>query len=226
MAARSYVMKIFGRTPVRRIQQHMAKVVLCVAELEPFLQAAAAGDWDRAQQIQGAIGDLENEADEIKRDVRLHLPKGVFMPVSRVDLLEMLRLQDMVANKTKDIAGLMLGRKMEVPSPISGDMIEYANRAIEAARQACTAINELDELFESGFRGAEVALVASMIKRLDEIEKQNDEQQVKLRASLFTIEENLNPVKVVFLYRIIDWVGDIADLSQRVGSRLEYLLAR
>jgi len=226
MAARSYVMKIFGRTPVRRIQQHMAKVVLCVAELEPFLQAAVAGEWDRAQEIQGAIGNLENEADEIKRDIRLHLPKGVFMPVSRVDLLEMLRLQDMVANKSKDIAGLMLGRKMEVPASISDDMIEYANRAIEAARQACTAINELDELFESGFRGAEVALVASMIKRLDEIEKQNDEQQVKLRASLFAIEENLNPVKVVFLYRIIDWVGDIADLSQRVGSRLEYLLAR
>jgi predicted phosphate transport protein (TIGR00153 family) len=148
------------------------------------------------------------------------------MPVSRVDLLEMLRLQDMVANKAKDIAGLMLGREMEVPASISDDMIEYASRAIEAARQACTAINELDELFESGFRGAEVRLVESMIKRLDEIEKQNDQQQIKLRASLFAIEDDLNPVKVVFLYRIIDWIGDIADLSQRVGSRLEYLLAR
>jgi predicted phosphate transport protein (TIGR00153 family) len=226
MAARSYVMKIFGRAPVKRIQQHMEKVVLCVSELETFLKAAVEGDWQRAREIQGSIGALENEADEIKRDIRLHLPKGVFMPVSRVDLLEMLRLQDMVANKTKDIAGLMLGREMEVPASISDDMIEYANRAIEAARQACTAINELDELFESGFRGAEVKLVASMIKRLDEIEKQNDEQQVKLRASLFAIEDDLNPVKVVFLYRIIDWIGDIADLSQRVGSRLEYLLAR
>jgi predicted phosphate transport protein (TIGR00153 family) len=226
MAARSYVMKIFGRAPVKRIQQHMEKVVLCVCELDAFLKAAVEGDWQRAREIQVSIGALENEADDIKRDIRLHLPKGVFMPVSRVDLLEMLRLQDMVANKTKDIAGLMLGREMEVPASISDDMIEYASRAIEAARQACTAINELDELFESGFRGAEVRLVESMIKRLDEIEKQNDQQQVKLRASLFAIEDDLNPVKVVFLYRIIDWIGDIADLSQRVGSRLEYLLAR
>ena len=226
MVARSYVMKIFGRAPVRRIQQHMEKVVECVAELEPFLKAAVAGDWQRARQIQGRISALENEADDIKRDIRLHLPKGVFMPVSRVDLLEMLRLQDKVANKAKDVAGLMLGREMEVPASIADDMIEYANRAIDATRQARIAINELDELFESGFRGAEVELIESMIKRLDEIEKQNDEQQVKLRASLFEIEDGLSPVKVVFLYRIIDWIGDVADLAQRVGSRLEYLLAR
>ncbi|MDH3450849.1 MAG: TIGR00153 family protein [Gammaproteobacteria bacterium] len=226
MTARSYVTKIFGKAPVRPIQQHMEKVVLCVCELEPFFKAVVEGDWSRAREIQHAIGSLENEADEIKRDIRLHLPKSVFMPVSRVDLLEMLRIQDMVANKAKDIAGLMVGREMEMPASIADDMIEYASRSIEATRQAGTAINELDELFESGFRGAEVKLVESMIRRLDEIEKHNDQQQVKLRTSLFAIEDDLNPVKVVFLYLVIDWVGHIADLAQRVGSRLEYLLAR
>jgi uncharacterized protein Yka (UPF0111/DUF47 family) len=30
----------------------------------------------------------------------------------------------------------------------------------------------------------------------------------------------------MFLYRIIDWVGDIADRAERVGNRLEQLLAR
>ena len=226
MTAMNYLSRIFGTAPVRPIQLHMEKVVLCVAELEPFFEAAAAREWDTAREIQVQIGGLENEADEIKRDIRLHLPKGIFMPVSRVDLLEMLRIQDQVANKAKDIAGLMLGRQMEVPASISDDMIEYVRRSIQAARQACTAINELDELFETGFRGAEVELVGSMIKRLDEIEKLNDQQQVKLRSSLFVIEDDLNPVKVIFLYRIIDWVGEIADLAQRVGSRLEYLLAR
>jgi hypothetical protein len=30
----------------------------------------------------------------------------------------------------------------------------------------------------------------------------------------------------MFLYQIIDWVGDLADLAESVGARLEILLAR
>jgi predicted phosphate transport protein (TIGR00153 family) len=226
MATGGYLSRIFSSSPVKPMQHHMEKVVACVSKLQPFFDAVVKGDWDQAGEIQQAISGLENEADDIKRDIRLHLPKGIFMPVSRVDLLEMLRIQDTVANKAKDIAGLMLGRKMDIPHEISGEMVEFVNRSVEATNQARTAINELDELFETGFRGAEVELVESMIKRLDAIEKQNDEQQIKLRASLFALEETLNPVQVMFLYKIIDWIGEIADRSQRVGSRLEYLLAR
>jgi predicted phosphate transport protein (TIGR00153 family) len=131
-----------------------------------------------------------------------------------------------VANRAKDIAGLMLGRRMEIPPQVAPDVISVVERAIDAAKQARNAINELDELIETGFRGTEVDVVQSMIKKLDKIETDTDEQQVKLRAALFELEDSLAPVKVMFLYQVIDWIGAVADLSQRVGSRLEYLLAR
>ena len=50
--------------------------------------------------------------------------------------------------------------------------------------------------------------------------------QVAIRTQLFAVENELPPVQVIFLYRIIEWVGDLADLAQRVGSRLEIMLAR
>ena len=65
-----------------------------------------------------------------------------------------------------------------------------------------------------------------MIKELDAIESDTDKIEVKVRAALFKIEDDLPPVQVMFLYRTIDWIGELADLSQRVGSRLELLLAR
>jgi uncharacterized protein Yka (UPF0111/DUF47 family) len=49
--------------------------------------------------------------------------------------------------------------------------------------------------------------------------------QVSLRRNLLALEKNLNPVDVVFLYNIIEWVGELADISERVGSRLELMLA-
>ena len=65
-----------------------------------------------------------------------------------------------------------------------------------------------------------------MINQLDEIEDDTDAMQIKLRSDLLAIENDLNPVDVMFLYQIIEWIGDLADLAERVGSRLEILLAR
>jgi uncharacterized protein Yka (UPF0111/DUF47 family) len=48
----------------------------------------------------------------------------------------------------------------------------------------------------------------------------------EIRAQLFTIERDLQPVDVMFLYRVIDWIGDLADRAQKVGSRLQILIAR
>jgi len=196
------------------------------SQLKPFFKAIISNDWSVAENLQETIRQFENEADDLKKEIRLHLPTGIFMPVSRIDLLEMLRIQDLVANKAKDIAGLMLGRRMELPDEISGDMITFVDRCVDATAQARNAINELDELIETGFRGAEVELVQSMIKKLDSIENETDEIQIRLRARLFGLEDRLPAVQVMFLYQVIDWIGEIADLSQRVGSRLEYLLAR
>jgi hypothetical protein len=86
-------------------------------------------------------------------------------------------------------------------------------------------INELDDLLETGFRGREVRLVEDMIERLDSIEDDTDMLQVSLRRNLLALEKNLNPVDVMFLYNIIEWVGELADISERVGSRLELMLA-
>jgi hypothetical protein len=65
-----------------------------------------------------------------------------------------------------------------------------------------------------------------MISQLDAIEDDTDSLQITLRKNLLAIEKDLNPVDVMFLYQIIDWVGDLADLAERVGARLEILLAR
>jgi uncharacterized protein Yka (UPF0111/DUF47 family) len=40
------------------------------------------------------------------------------------------------------------------------------------------------------------------------------------------IEQDLPPVDVIFYYKIIESIGDVADISQRIGSRVELLLAK
>jgi predicted phosphate transport protein (TIGR00153 family) len=222
----SYMSGIFGSSPVAPIQQHMDKVLVCVSELVPLFNAVMNEEWESVAEYQGKISNLEKEADKLKKELRLHLPKGLFMPVSRQDLLEVLSMQDMIANKAKDIAGVILGRKMTLPDVIHEDYIRYVQRCVDACKQAQTAINQLDELVETGFSGHEIRLVSDMIHKLDMIENDTDTLEAGIRHKIFAIERELNPVDVMFLYKIIEWTGEVADRAQRVGSRLQLMLAR
>ena len=84
----------------------------------------------------------------------------------------------------------------------------------------------MDELLETGFKGREVDLVENMITELDAIEDDTDRMQIAIRLQLKQLESELNPIDVMVTYRMIEWIGELADLAERVGSRLELMLAR
>ena len=70
--------------------------------------------------------------------IRLHLPRRLFLPVSRADLLELIEAQDKIVNKIKDISGLMLGRRMQFPADIDTAIREYGDTAIAAVAAVVT----------------------------------------------------------------------------------------
>ena len=224
--ARNSILGVFAKSPIKPLEKHIRLVTKCCNQLPAFFAACADQDWSTAGKIRSKISKYERDADALKRQIRLELPGGLFMPVDRADLLELLTQQDKIANKAKDIAGRILGRKLVIPETLQASFVTYVARNIDAAEKAADAINELDDLLETGFRGREVALVEKMINQLDAIEDDTDGMQIKLRSELLAIENGLNPVDVMFLYQIIEWIGDLADLAERVGSRLEILLAR
>ena len=224
--ARNSIIGIFAKSPIKPLEKHIRIVHKCCSQLVPFFAAVTEEDWSNAGKIRKKISKLECDADDLKRQIRLELPGGLFMPVDRADLLELLSQQDKIANRAKDIAGRIFGRKLTIPTELQAQFIAYVARSIDAAEKAADAINELDDLLETGFCGREVDLVTKMISQLDEIEDETDGMQIKLRKDLLNIEQDLNCIDVMFLYQIIDWVGDLADLAERVGARLEILLAR
>ncbi|QIZ77747.1 TIGR00153 family protein [Ferrimonas lipolytica] len=217
---------VFAKSPIKPLEQHIDKVADAAERMVPFFQAVMDNRWEEAETIQRQISALEQEADTLKREIRMSLPSGIFMPVQRTDLLEIVTQQDKIANKAKDIAGRVIGRQSQVPELLQETFIAYVQRCVDAVKQAQKAINEMDDLLESGFRGREVTFVNELIQQLDAIEDDTDSMQVKLRRQLFSIENDLNPIDVMVFYKILEWIGDLADLAERVGARLELMLAR
>ncbi len=225
MPSGNLLSSVFGRSPIGPIQNHIAKAHATAADLEPFFAAVLVEDWEQAELIQKRIARQESEADEIKKNIRLSLPKSLFLPFPRADLLELITVQDKVANRAKDIAGLVIGRHMTFPGEIKDSFLHYVKRSVETSAQALKAMNELDDLLETGFHGREAEIVENMLDELDAIESDTDKLQIHIRRTLFQQEKTLPPVDVMFMYKIIEWVGDLADRASRVGGYLHLLLA-
>lgn len=220
------IFNMFGPSPIKPIEQHMSTVNRCAQVLLPFFEAVLSGNWEQAEHCMHQISDEETKADTLKKELRLHLPKGLFLPVSRTDLLELLSCQDQIANIAEDIAGLIISRQMSIPEKLAPNFMPFLQQSIAASNQACKAINELDELLESGFRGREVNIVEEMIVQLDDIEHKTDEKLSQIRKQIFKLEQDMSPVDVIFLYKLVQWIGDLADQAQAVGGRLQILIAR
>lgn len=217
---------LFGRSPIGPIQEHMQVTCEAARQLPEFMQAAANGDWKQANDLNRAINKAEKQADKLKRSIRRHLPNSLFLPVPRSDLLSLISVQDQIANVAKDICGIVLSRDLQFPAEIFPPLLEFTETCVSTVDQALSAIQELDELLEVGFSGREVKLVESMLKELARLERRTDKQQFNLRRAIYRIEDQQNPVDVMFYYRTISAIGDMADTAENVGNHLQILLAK
>lgn len=226
MAKSSTLARLFGRSPFKPIQQHITMVASCAALVPDLFEALAANDQERVVATKDQIFELEGKADDIKNALRAHLPKSLLMPVDRRDLLEVLDMQDSIADTAQDIAGLLVQRPMEVPENLKDPLLALTRRAVDACDQAVKIIGEFDELVETGFRGPESERVSEMVAELNKIETDTDVMGTELMRRLFAQEDEMKPVSVMFWYTLIQWIGDLADYAEKVGNRLRLMLAQ
>jgi hypothetical protein len=226
MARTDNITSLFGKSPITPLQKHMKQAHSCLKDFAVFAKAANDQDWEKAETVCISINNKEEKADKLKKKLRMNLPSTFMMPFSRRDLLDVLLIQDSIANITKDLAGLMMTRHMVFPEEISDDFIKLAELCVKTSGAALVAINELDELLETAFSSRERKIVSKMIKTVNELEHETDDAQNDIRNKLFALESDLPPVDVMFYYRAIEWLGETADAAQKVGSRFEVMLTK
>jgi len=203
----------------------MRIVLKCVREVPPFFDALLADDDDQLRVRADAIFQLEHEADQAKHAIRSALPRSLFMPVDRRDLLEVLHMQDCIADTAQDIAGIFLERPMKVPEHMREQLRALVAECLKVCERCGEVMESLDELLEVGFRGRQAARVEEMIEELGKAEDVTDELGMALARSLFKHEADLDPVSVMLWYQIVQWIGDLADYSEKAADRLRLIIA-
>jgi len=204
----------------------MKKAIECAEQLRPLFDAALAEDQDALSQITDRIDELENEADELKNDIRNHLPRSLFLPVDRRDLLELIHMQDSIADSAQEVAGLLSLKNMPLPDPLKSTVREFVEEILITCDMARAVGEEMDELTETSFGGPEADRVLDMINQLNSAETKSDVFGRRVSRQLFTFEADMNPVDVMLWYRVFCTALQVANYAERMGNRMRLLIAK
>ena len=216
---------IFAKSPFKPLRDHMDKVVESVVPLNDFFEALFQEDYSKVEKIQQQVIQAEKEADSIKNEVRNHLPRNIFMPINRRDLLEMLDMQDSIADVAQDIVILLNIRRMNLTKELSQDVIHFVKKSQDVCYLARGLTQEFGDVIESGFGRHEIKKLLEMIDNVSIAETEADNLEDALVHRLYEVEEKMNSVDAVFWYKIFELIGDIADFSKKTGNRLRLMIA-
>ena len=120
----------------------------------------------------------------------------------------------------------MMERDMSVPQELVEPLQALVQRCVDACLHAVTIIERIDELIETGFRGREASAVEEMVEQLNLIEDETDQMGRDLVQLLFSLEDNMKPVSVMFWYQMIQWIGNLGDHAEDVGNQMRLLIAK
>lgn len=218
------IARLFGKSPFAPLQTHMDKVSACVHELPALFQALLDQNTKEIEQISDRISNLEHDADLTKNDIRNHLPRSLFLPVDRGALLEILSLQDAIADKAQDIAQHAAMRKLPNLSNVKEDFLSFCKKNLETFWLAYKAIKELEELLESSFGGIEAQKVKAMVEQIAFSEYEVTQIQNQIITRLYREGDELNITEFHLTFTIIEEIGCLACFSEKLGNRVRMLL--
>jgi uncharacterized protein len=218
------IMNLFGRSPFAPLQSHMDKVSCCVHMVPELFEALEKQEYQKCEEIAAKISELEHQADLTKNDIRNHLPKSLFLPIDNSNLLDILTIQDRIADAAEDVAVLATLKEIVLLDRFKEDFHLFLNKNIEAFNEAHLIIQEIHELLESSFGGMEAEKVRVMVDQVAYKEHEVDLIQRKLLKSLFQAENEMTYSTFDLWQRIFEATAAISNLSENLAYRVRMTL--
>jgi uncharacterized protein len=220
------ILGLFGRSPFSPLMQHAERVHETVELIRPLTAAFVAGDWGETERIYETISDLEHRADELKIEIREHLPKSLFMPVNRGDILMLLKEQDSIADRAEDLGVLLTMRRTPTPDGLRQPFLDFIEHTISVSSAWLEVAREMPTLQEASFTGPEVDKTMERIRDISDMERAADDMQAGLSKLVFRHENDLDPISVVFWMNFARVLGSIANHAENTADLLRLMLAR
>ncbi len=218
------IARLFGKSPFSPLQSHMKKVSGCIKKLSEIFVALQNQDQEKIGSLVGELCELEHEADLSKNDIRNNLPKSLFLPIDRSQILDILALQDDIADKTEDIGNLLTIRPLPKMGEMIGSLVRFFEKNVEAFWDVRNILKEMGELLESSFGGAEAQKVKKMVENTSFKEHEADVMKRQILKDFFGFADTLKPTDFYLWINLIEEVGSLSHISESLANRIRMIL--
>lgn len=219
------IIRLFAKSPFGLLVKHSGQVQETVQLLRPLIAAFLAGDKAGLRDLHDEICRKEHKADETKAAVRDHMPKSVFLPVNRGDVLNYIKEQDGIADAVEDLAVIMKMRTPKIVPELEPKLLALVDQVVSAADDLFDAARRMTNLAASSFSGPEVDKVLEMVAKVNHAEWEADKLQAEFSAMVFEHEDEIDPISVFQWVHIVEVLGDVADHAENTGDMLRLMLA-
>ena len=214
---------LFYRSPFEKLQKHADKIKECTQLFKEALVCHMGKECKQFDLLAEEVGRIESEADDIKRNIRNHLPRGILMPVDKFQFFQYLREQDKVMDEVEEALFWLSFRPSGIPDEVAGDM----QHLVEAVIPAIERLPDLVTLARQYFRSKSEAQrneMKSLIRDIRQYEREADLVERELKFKIFSTIKD--PLVVFHLIRLVEHVGDIADHAQNASDRMRAMIAK
>lgn len=215
----------FGRSFFGPINEHMQISVRAVELLPELIETYLRGEYGEVEKLAGQMKKTEGEADQLKHNIRSLISPSPKVSATRVDLLQVINLQDAVADGCERVAILLTLRRRPVPEEVKEDFRALAAEVVKTALK----LGEITAGLHSSTRGSRRASKARTLLELEqvhELEHQADNAEQELMRKLFEMEDSLEPVSIFFLSKVCAELGRIADSAENAADTLRRFVDR
>jgi predicted phosphate transport protein (TIGR00153 family) len=217
-----------NKSPFQGLWDHATKINECLDALKECTNAFVAGDHEAVQELAKKVSALEFDADEIKSNLRNHLPANVRMPVDKPLFLQTLAEQDRILDEAEDAAIWMSFRPTKVPEELGVLLVALLAKVRECVDAYEAAVANTHDLVETGFIKREREEEKVLIHRIHELEHDTDVLGRELSRRLLSAETEaaIGPIGVYHLLKLTLQISKTADHAENAGDRLRAMLAK
>ncbi len=218
------IARLFGKSPFAPLQTHMTRVSHCMEKLEELFQTLPSSDNTKFDKLVQSLCKFEHEADLMKNDIRNHLPKKLLLPIDRGHFLDILSIQDSIADQAEEIALSLKLRPLGSHVGLLSDLQALFKKSYDAFLSTRQIISELDLLLESSFGGIEAEKVKEMVELVAHKESETKACQRSLLTRLFTEGEGFSTPDFYLFAKLIEDIGMLSLISERLANRIRMVL--
>ena len=215
---------MFMTSPFEGLQEHAEKVKECALVFQQAIECHVSKDCKNFEELREKVIKLESEADAIKRRIRGHIPKRTMTPVSTFLIFRYLKQQDAVLDAVEDTLDWISYRsETKMPAELEKDFALLVNAVIDPIENLASMVAEAREYFKS-YSETQRDVVKNIIHTLHQQEREVDKFEDIIKRKVLNME--IDAVSIMYLVRLAEIIGSIADHAQNAGDMMSAMLSK